>query len=130
MSVSKLELLSNEILIELLEKYINGLDVFVAFANQLSSRFNALTDQCQQLHFDFTSIRKKNFHICVDRLLSYFDKIEALVLSEHDSLLPFLSLLPSLNKFNELCGFQLEFDMTTVDKYRMAAKSRRSILTM
>ncbi|CAF1079010.1 unnamed protein product [Rotaria sordida] len=122
MSVSKLESLPNEILVDLLEKYINAVDVFVAFFNQLNSRFNALIDQCQQFHFDFTSIRKKDFQICVNRLPNYFDKIKGLTLSECDTpgqINIFLSLFPPLNKFNELREFHLDFDVITVDKYQI-----------
>ena len=48
MSISKLESLPNEILVQILEKYINGMDILVAFLYQQNQRFDALISQCQR----------------------------------------------------------------------------------
>ncbi|CAF4850368.1 unnamed protein product, partial [Rotaria socialis] len=41
-----LESLPNEILIDILENYINGIDIFTAFVGQLNSPIDDLIAQC------------------------------------------------------------------------------------
>jgi len=101
--VSKLESLPNEILIDLLEKYANGVDELVAFRNDLNSRFAALVDQYQQLHFNFESI-------------------QSLTLSNRDpsgQMDAFLSIFPILDQFKQLRRLRLDFDGNTVEEMRM-----------
>jgi hypothetical protein len=65
MSLSKFESLPNEILIDFLEKHANGVDILVAFTEQLNSRIDGLIGQCQQFRFDFFRCRKDDFLLCV-----------------------------------------------------------------
>jgi hypothetical protein len=99
-SMSKLESsIPNEILIHLLENYINPIDVFVAFANHLNNRFDTLIDQCQWFHLDLTNVRKKEFHHCINNLFTYRNKIQSLFLSERlpGQICKFLSLFPTFD---------------------------------
>jgi hypothetical protein len=117
--MSKLESLPNEILVDLLEKYVNGVDIFIAFAVELNKRFDALIDQCQQFHFDFESIRKDEFRLCIGLLPYYRDKIESLTLSEVDTpgqIHAFLSFFPTFDQFKRLRQLHLNFDGNTVEK--------------
>ncbi|UJR07050.1 hypothetical protein I4U23_011338 [Adineta vaga] len=122
MSVSKIESLPNEILLHLFEKYINGVDIFVAFINKLNHRFDGLINQCQQIHFDFRSIRKNDFYSCLILLSNYIDKIKTINLSEKDTpgaIDAFLFKFPSLKIFNKIRQFNIDFDSRTVDKDRI-----------
>ena len=70
MSVSKLESLPNEVLIDIFEKYINGVDILIAFRYQQNQRFDALISQCQRFHFNFLYCRKDYFRFCIGLLTS------------------------------------------------------------
>lgn len=105
MSYSKLESLPNEILIELFEQYINGVDLINAFASQLNHRFDHLIFQCQRFRFDFLRCRKDHFRLCMDILPAYIDRIEDLTLSDDhapDQVTVFLALFPSFTPFKKL----------------------------
>ncbi|CAF4775398.1 unnamed protein product, partial [Rotaria sp. Silwood2] len=113
MSLATFESLPNEILIDIFEKYINGIDLLVAFAYQLNSRIDALIGQCQNLHFDFTSIHKNDFRFCIGLLPAYIDRIEDLTLSEQDApgqMHAFFSFLPLFNQFKRLRKLNLQID--------------------
>ncbi|CAF5162669.1 unnamed protein product, partial [Rotaria sp. Silwood1] len=53
MSPTKFESLPNEILTDIIEKYINGVDLLRAFSFQLNQRFDSLIIQSQRLRFNF-----------------------------------------------------------------------------
>ena len=103
MALSTLESLSNEILIDILEKYVNAADIIVAFRFQLNSRFDALIAQCRHHRFDFVRCRKNDFRMCIGLLPGYVDKINKLALSEQETpgqIHAFLSFFPSFAPFN------------------------------
>ena len=105
MSASKFESLPNEILIEILEKYINGIDIVNAFAFQLNRRFDALIGQCQRFRFDFMQCRKNDFSLCMGLLPAYIDRIEELSLSEYKTpgqIYAFLNFFPTFAPFKQL----------------------------
>ncbi|CAF4862197.1 unnamed protein product, partial [Rotaria socialis] len=68
MPVSKLELLPNEILTDLFEKYMTGSDIAVGFANLQNQRFNSHISQCRRFYFDFFICRKDHFTLAPRRL--------------------------------------------------------------
>ncbi|CAF1020563.1 unnamed protein product [Rotaria sordida] len=118
MSVTKLESLSNEILLDLIENYINGVDIFISFLNQLNSRFDALINRCKQFYFDFTCIKKSDFNFCMNLLPIYHDMITSLTLSECDTpgqIHSFLYLFRSFEQFKRLRRLYLDFDANSVD---------------
>ncbi|CAF4341483.1 unnamed protein product, partial [Rotaria sp. Silwood2] len=105
MSLSKLESLPNEILTDIIEKYINGVDLLRAFSFQLNQRFDALITQCQRFHFDFFQCQKDDFRLCMGLLPAYLDKIQELAISEEDTPAQvnfFLSFFPSFAFFKRL----------------------------
>ncbi|CAF1097596.1 unnamed protein product [Adineta steineri] len=105
MSLSKLESLPNEILLDLFEKCIDGIDIFVAFIHQFNSRFDALLSQCQQLYFNFIGCRLDNFRFCIHLLPNYLNKITGLALSERGApgqINMFLKYFPSFTPFKQL----------------------------
>jgi hypothetical protein len=105
MSVSKLESLPNEILVDILEKYLNGIEIIKAFAFQLNRRFDALVAQCQRLRFDFMRCYTDDFRFCIGLFPAYIDKIEELALSEQNTpgqIHAFLSFYPSFATFKRL----------------------------
>lgn len=120
MSVSKLESLPNEILIDIFEKYINGVDILIAFANSQNERFNALILQCQRFYFNFLNCRKDHFGVCISSLLSasYIEKIEVLVLSEQNTpgqIHAFLSVFPLFISFRRLRKLYLHLNDKSID---------------
>ncbi|CAF0961539.1 unnamed protein product [Rotaria sordida] len=113
MSLSKLESLPNEILIDIIEKYINGIDLLRAFTFQLNQRFNALITQCQRLRFDFIQCHKDDFRFCMGLLPAYIDKIQELAISEQDTpgqVYAFLSFFPSFELFKQLRTLYFHFN--------------------
>ncbi|CAF1389254.1 unnamed protein product [Rotaria sordida] len=119
MSFSKLESLPNEMLIDIIEKYINGVDLLRVFGFQLNQRFNALITQCQRFRFDFIQCQKENFHFCMGRLPAYLDKIEELSISEQDTprqLYGFLSFYPSFELFKQLRAVYFHFTGEGIDR--------------
>ena len=128
MSVSKLESLPNEILVDILEKYLNGIDILNAFAFQLNRRFDALIMQCQRLRFDFMRCRKDDFRLCMDVFPAYVEKIDELALSVENTpgqINAFLSLYPSFDVFNRLrkVYFRIAVDITESSIIRNAVLS-------
>ena len=118
MSLSKLESLPNEILTDIIEKYINGVDVLVALDHQLNRRFNALILRCQRLHFDFIRCQKDDFSVCMGLLPAYIDKIEKLAISEQSTpgqVHAFLSFFPSFELFKRLRTLYFHFDDGAVE---------------
>ena len=118
MSVSKLESLPNEILTDILEKYINGVDILINFAFQLNQRFDALIFQSQRLRFDFMRCYKNDFIFCIGLLPAYIDKIEELCLSEQNTpgqIHAFLSLFPSFGLFKRLRKLYFHTDAKAVE---------------
>ncbi|CAF1267273.1 unnamed protein product [Rotaria sp. Silwood1] len=118
MSVTKLESLSNEILLYLIEYYINGVDLFISFLNQLNNRFDALIYRSKRFYFDFTSIRKSEFNICMNILPRYHHIITSLTLSERDTpgqIHSFLCSFRSFEQFKKLRRLHLDFDANSVD---------------
>jgi hypothetical protein len=118
MSLSKLESLPNEILTDIIEKYINGVDVLKALSYQLNRRFDALISQCQRLHFNFIQCHKNDFRLCMDLLPAYIDKIEELAISEEHApgqVSAFLKNFPSFAPFERLRTLYFHFDGDTVD---------------
>ncbi len=105
MSLSKLESLPNEILSDIIEKYINGVDVLTNFSYQLNQRFNGLIEQCHRLRFNFIQCQKNEFRFCMGLLPAYIDKVEELAISEQDApgqIHAFLSFFPSFTVFKRL----------------------------
>ncbi|CAF1514013.1 unnamed protein product [Adineta ricciae] len=128
MSKSKLESLANEILIDLLENYLNGVDILIAFRNHLNYRFDTLIDECRPIRFDFESISKSNFHLCLDYISDY-ESIQSLNLSECDApgrINAFLSVFPTFNQFKQLRQICLNVDGDTVEHVSMK-KALRSL---
>jgi hypothetical protein len=117
MSVSKLESLPNEILADLLEKYINGIDILNAFAFQLNRRFDALISQSQRLCFDFMRCHKDHFRFCIGLLPAYINKIEELALSEQNTpgqIHAFLSFFPRFFVFKQLRKLYLHINVEAI----------------
>ncbi|CAF3956171.1 unnamed protein product [Rotaria magnacalcarata] len=117
MSRSKLESLPNEILYDIIEKYINEVDLLRAFSYQLNQRFDAIFSRSQRLCFNFIQRRKDDFRICMGLLLAYMDKIEPLAISERDTpgqVEAFLSFFPSFDLFRQLRTLYFDFDCGTV----------------
>ncbi len=106
MSVSKLESLPNELLIEIFEKYLNGLDVLNIFSCLKNGRFNQLIHQCQHWYFDFRHCRKDSFQLCLNfPLMNFVERIEELFLSDQNTpgqTQAFLSFFPSLGPLKRL----------------------------
>ncbi|CAF1369915.1 unnamed protein product [Rotaria magnacalcarata] len=116
MSRSKLESLPNEILYDIIEKYINEVDLLRAFSYQLNQRFDAIFSRSQRLCFNFIQRRKDDFRICMGLLLAYMDKIEPLAISERDTpgqVEAFLSFFPSFDLFRQLRTLYFDFDCGT-----------------
>jgi hypothetical protein len=116
--MSKLESLPNEIAIQIFEKYMNGVDIFVAFANRLNQRFDALIAQCRGLRFDFMRCHKDDFELCINLLPAYIDKIEEFFLSEQNTpgqIRAFLSLFPLFIPFKLLHKLYFYVDAETID---------------
>jgi hypothetical protein len=118
MSLSKLESLPNEILIDILEKYIDGMDILNAFAFQLNRRFDALIARCQRFRFDFMRCHKDDFRFCIGLLPAYIDKIGELALSEQNTpgqIHAFLSFFPSFDLFKRLRKLYLHINTNAVE---------------
>lgn len=113
MSLSKLESLPNEILTDIIENYMNGVDVLMAFSYQLNRRFDALIAQCYRLHFNFIQCRKDDLRFCIGLLPAYSDKVEELALSEQDApgqIHSFLFFFPSFAPFKRLRRLSFDYN--------------------
>ena len=129
MSVSKLESLPNEILADLFEKYINGIDILNAFAFQLNHRFDAVLGQCRRFRFDFIRCHKDDFRFCTGLLPAYLERIEELALSEEKTpgqIYAFLSYFPSFIVFKQLRRIYLHINAEAVEP-RIVANALRSL---
>ena len=105
MSVSTLELLPNEILTDIFEKYINGVDIIIAFAHCQNQRFDAIISRCPRFYFNFINCQKNQFRLCLRHLPTYVDRIEKLLLSEENTprqIHSFLTSFPSFCSFRQL----------------------------
>ncbi|CAF3415829.1 unnamed protein product [Rotaria sp. Silwood1] len=130
MSVSKLELLPNEILIHIFEKYINGVDILIAFADLQNQRFNAIISQCQRFYFNFFHCRKDYFYFCLDLLPTYIERIEILILSEQNTpgqIHTFLSFFPLFISFKRLRKLYFQLNGKTID-WSIAQRAILSLL--
>jgi hypothetical protein len=124
MSLSKLESLPNEILINMLQKYVTGVDILVAFLGRLNTRFDALIAQCQRFRFDFKGVRKDDFLTCIGLLPRFIDKIRAFRLSEWytpGEMNIFLSSFLSFDQFKHLRVLYFHFDPDVIDYNRVKA---------
>ena len=136
MSLSKLESLPNEILIDIIEKYINGVDVLIALSYQLNGRFNSLISQCQRLHFNFIQCHKTDFRFCMGLLPAYIDKIEELAISEEDTpgqVFAFLNFFPSFEPFKRLRKLHIHINGEAVDSnidHTLLSLAHTSITTL
>ncbi|CAF1247344.1 unnamed protein product [Rotaria sp. Silwood1] len=113
MSLSKLESFPNEILTDIIEKYIHGVDLLRAFSFQLNRRFDSLIIQSQRLRFDFIQCHKDDFRLCMSLLPAYIDKIEELAISEQDTpgqVYAFLSFFPLFTLFKRLRKLYFHFN--------------------
>ncbi|CAF3767978.1 unnamed protein product [Rotaria sp. Silwood1] len=129
MSLSKLESLPNELLIDIIEKYINGVDLLRAFSFQLNQHFDALITQCQRLRFDFIQCKKDDFRVCMGLLPAYIDKIEELAISEQDTpgqVYAFLSFFPSFGLFKQLRTLYFHFNHEDID-WKMVERALYSL---
>jgi hypothetical protein len=118
MSVSKLESLPNEILINIFDKYMNGVDILIAFACCQNQRFDALISQCRRLNFNFFNCRKDDFRVCLGLLPAYADRIEELVLSDENTpgqIHAFLTFFPSFIEFKRLRKLYFHCNAEAVD---------------
>jgi len=128
MSISKLESLPNELLIDIFEKYINGVDILIAFVYLQNKRFDGIISQCQRFYFNFFNCRKDYFHFCIGLLPAYIEKIEELVLSEQNTpgqIHTFFSLFPSIIAFKRLRKIFFHFNIKSIDY----SSDRRAILS-
>ncbi|CAF4067533.1 unnamed protein product [Adineta steineri] len=122
MSVSTLESLPNEILINIFENYINGVDIIIAFIDQQNQRFNGLIMQCRQHNFNFVNCRKDCFHYCINFLPNYIGKIKELILSDHNTpgqISTFLLRFPLLHNFRNIHKLSINFNAETVSWIRI-----------
>ncbi|CAF3447962.1 unnamed protein product [Rotaria socialis] len=118
MSVSKLESLPNEILTDIFEKYINGLDLLICVNFQQNRRFDELIRRCQRLRFNFIQCHKDDFRFCFGLLPAYIDRIEELAISEENApgqIYAFLSRHPTFELFTRLRTLYFHFDYNTLD---------------
>ena len=125
--MSKLESLPNEILICIFEKYINGVDIIVAFAYQQNQRFDSLIGQCQRYYFNFLHCRKDSFRVCIGLLPAYVNKIEELILSDLNTpgqIYAFLSVFTSFIDFKQLRKFYIHINPETVHSFMIATALR------
>ena len=118
MSLSKLETLPNEILIDLLTNYVDPIDVLIIFGANLNERFNSLVHQCKLKNIDLTNMNKKDFDNCLNRLIIYSNQIKSLSLSEYlpNSINIFLSIFPTFDQFENLFELNLYFNGTNFEK--------------
>ena len=129
MPKSTLESLPNEILIEIIEKYINGIDVVLAFNHQLNSRFDGLIARCQRLRFNFVQCRKDDFRVCVGLLPAYLNAIGHLALSDYRTpgeIYAFLSFHPEFTVFKQLRSLSIRFNAAVTDS-RLVESALRSL---
>ncbi|CAF1490937.1 unnamed protein product [Adineta steineri] len=122
MAMSTLESLPNEILINIFEKYINGVDIIIAFIDQQNQRFNGLIMQCRHHNFNFVNCQKDCFHYCINFLPNYIGKIKKLVLSDHNTpgqISTFLLRFPLLHNFRNIHRLSINFNAETVSWIRI-----------
>ncbi|CAF1360907.1 unnamed protein product, partial [Rotaria sp. Silwood1] len=113
MSPTKFESLPNEILTDIIEKYINGVDLLRAFSFQLNQRFDSLIIQSQRLRFNFIQCPQDDLRFCMGLLLAYIDKIEKLAMSDQDTpgqVYAFLSFFKSFTLFKQLRKLYFHFN--------------------
>ncbi|CAF1372340.1 unnamed protein product [Adineta ricciae] len=117
--MSKLECLPNEILIEIFEKYFNGLDIFCKYFNKFNQRFNWIFLQCRKLNMNLIDSRSDEFRYCVDHLLTtYENRITRLVLSDCETpgqVKLFLQKFPSFQRFQQLNSLYIHCTDPTID---------------
>lgn len=129
MSLSKLESLPNEILVDIIEKYINGTDILTTFTYQLNQRFDTLITGCHRLRFNFIQCRMDHFRFCMGLFPAYMGQIEELALSERDTpgqIHAFLSFFPSFKPFKRLRKIYIHYDHQAVDWNMM----KRALLSL
>ncbi|CAF3491685.1 unnamed protein product [Rotaria socialis] len=130
MSLSKLESLPNEILCDIIEKYINGVDLLSAFSYQLNQRFDAIISRSERLRFNFIQCHQDDFRICMGLLRAYIDKIEQLAISERETpgqVEAFLSFFPRFTLFRQLRTLYFDFDYDAVSA-RLISRALNSLL--
>ncbi|CAF1198196.1 unnamed protein product [Rotaria sp. Silwood1] len=118
MSPSKFESLPNEILTDIIEKYVNGVDLLRAFSFQLNQRFDSLIIQSQRLRFDFIQCYQDDFRFCMGLLPAYINKIEELAISEQNTpgqVYAFLSFFRSFALFQQLRKLYFHFNDQALD---------------
>ncbi|CAF1090532.1 unnamed protein product [Rotaria magnacalcarata] len=130
-----LESLPNEILIHVLENYINGIDIFTAFIGQLNSRIDGLIAQCRKFRFNFICCRKDHFQFCLNLCPSLFDCITELNLSEWKTpgqIDRFLSSFSSFEVFKNLriLYFHFDTDIKSSELLRMACQSLMHLMNL
>ena len=126
-----IESLPNEILADILENYVNGIDIINAFAFQLNRRFDALIIQSKRLRFNFIRCHKDDFRLCMSLLPAYFDKIEELALAEEyasGQIHAFLSFYPSFGVFEHLRKLYLQIDVEAIEP-KLLENALRSLFT-
>ncbi|CAF0969693.1 unnamed protein product [Adineta ricciae] len=104
MTLSKLESLPNEILLDLFENYIDGIDLLTVFLHQLNERFDALLSQTR-IHFNFIGCHLDTFRYSLHLLPDYANRITKLALSERDTpgqVNMFFACFPSFAPFERL----------------------------
>ena len=118
MSVSKLELLPNEIFIDFFKNYVDSIDIFVIFAHGLNARFTALVRQCRVFHLDLTNIRKKDFDQCMRSTRIFRKKIQSLSISERlpGQINAFFELFPTFDRFQCLGELNLSFQEPPINQ--------------
>ncbi|UJR31506.1 hypothetical protein I4U23_018995 [Adineta vaga] len=119
MSLSKLESLPNELLCDMIEKYINGIDLVMALNFQLNHRFDMLIAQSQRLRFNFTHCKKDDFRFCMGLLGAYLEKIEELTLSDEytpGQIYGFLAFYPTFESFKYLRRLYFRFNGDMIDE--------------
>ncbi|UJR21525.1 hypothetical protein I4U23_024610 [Adineta vaga] len=122
MSISTLESLPNEILADLFDKYINGIDIIRAFAFQQNGRIDSILDECQRHNFNFINCRNDHFQLCMRILPYYVQRIEELAISDYDTfgqVLAFLTTFPSLHRFTKLRKLYIHVDAVSVQWNRI-----------
>ena len=121
MSVSKFEILPNEILIHLFENYLESVDIFVIFAHGLNARFTSLVHQCEVFHLDLTNIRKQDFNNCMQSACMFREKIPSLSMSERLSgqMNIFLTYLPTFDHFPSLVKLSLDLGNLSLKSHRV-----------
>lgn len=112
MSLSELESLPNEILADLLEKYIR------AFNYQLNQRFDQIIARSHRMRFNCIGCRMDDFRFCMGLLPAYIHKIEELAISDRETpgqVHAFLSFHPSFIEFRRLWKIYIHFSPKNIN---------------